>query len=270
MKKLSKVSIITPSLNQSQFIERTILSVLSQDYPNIEYIVIDGGSTDGTIDILKKYQDCLMWKSEPDKGQSDAINKGFKMATGEILAWLNSDDTYKAGAINTAVEYLVKHPRVDLVYGNGNLIDEQDNLIGEFKSSTIDLRACLYHGQICVFQPSVFFRKDVFEKIGALDEKLHITMDIDYWIRITKQGLTMEHIDCPLANLRWHRLAKTYKILGQHPKYHLQLLRKYGVCPFVFYLLRHIILVYVKRLVFGNRRLFKKKKREEAQVLWNL
>jgi glycosyltransferase involved in cell wall biosynthesis len=264
-----KISIITPSYNQGQFIERTILSVLEQDYPTIEYIIIDGGSTDNTMEILKKYEDRLIWKSEPDKGQSDAINKGFIMATGEIFAWLNSDDTYKAGAINTAVDYLVKHPRVDLIYGNGNLIDERDNLIGEFKSATVDLRACLYHGQISVFQPSVFFRKDVFEKIGALDEKLDITMDIDYWIRITRQGLTMEHIDCSLANLRWHQLAKTSKIMGQHRKYHLQLLRKHGVCPFVFYLLRHIILVYAKKLVFGNRRLFKKKK-EGGQVLWNL
>jgi len=268
--KYTKVSIITPSYNQGQFIERTIRSLLNQDYPNIEYIVMDGGSTDNTVEILRKYEDRLTWKSEPDKGQSDAINKGFRMATGEILAWLNADDTYKAGAINKAVDYLVKHSQVDIVYGNGNLIDEQDNLIGEFKSFPIDLRACLYHGRISIFQPSVFFRKDVFEKVGALDEKLHITMDIDYWIRITKQGLTMEHIDCPLANLRWHRLAKTCQILGQHPKYHLQLLRKHGLCPFVFYLLRHIILVYVKRLAFGNRRLFKRKKREEGQVLWKL
>lgn len=268
VENLPKVSIVTPSFNQGQFVERTILSVLNQDYTNIEYIVMDGGSTDDTLGILEKYEDRLIWKSEPDKGQSDAINKGFQMATGEIFAWINSDDTYKAGAIGSAVEYLVEHPQVDMVYGDGHLIDEEDHLIGEFKSSPMDLRACLYHGRINIFQPSVFFRKSVLERIGPLDEKLHITMDIDYWIRMAKQGLNMRHIERSLANLRWHRLAKTYQVLGQHPKYHLQLLKKHGVCPFLFYLLRYNILVYVKRVVFGNRGLFKKKKREEGQILW--
>lgn len=266
--RLPKVSVITPSLNQGEFIERTILSVLNQDYPNIEYIVMDGGSTDNTIETLKDYEDRLIWKSEPDNGQSHAINKGFRMATGEILAWLNSDDTYKPNTIRTAVRYLVKHPQVDMVYGNGHLIDEEDHLIGEFKSSPMDLRACLYHGRINIFQASVFFRKSVFEKIGLLDEKLHITMDIDYWIRIAQQGLSMKHIDCPLANLRWHPSAKTYQILGQHRKYHLLLLKKHGVCPFLFFLLRHIMLTYIKKLIFGDKKLLKRKTKEEGQIFW--
>ncbi len=267
MKSPPKISIITPSLNQGQFIERTILSVLNQDYPNIEYIVMDGGSNDNTIEILKKYGDRLIWKSEPDKGQSDAINKGFQMATGEIFAWINSDDTYKAGAIGSAVEYLVEHPQVDMVYGDGHLIDEEDHLIGEFKSSPMDLRACLYHGRINIFQTSVFFRKSVLERIGALDEKLHITMDIDYWIRMAKQGLNMRHIERSLANLRWHPSAKTRQILGQHRKYHLLLLKKYGVCPFLFFLVRHILLAYVKKLIFGDRKLLRRQTRE-GQLFW--
>lgn len=266
--KLPKVSVITPSLNQGEFIEGTILSVLNQDYPNIEYIVMDGGSTDNTLDVLKKYEGKLTWNSRPDNGQSHAINKGFRMARGEILAWLNSDDIYNAGAIKTAVEYLVEHPQVDMAYGNGDLIDEEDRVIGKFKSTSIDLRAALYHGRINVFQPSVFFRKPVFEKIGPLDEKLQYTMDIDYWMRMAQQGLSMRYIDRSLAKLRWHPMTKTCQIIGQHRKYHLLLLKKHGVCPFLFFLLRHIMLAYIKKVVFGDKKLLKRKMKEEGQIFW--
>ena len=154
--KYTKVSIITPSYNQGQFIERTILSVLEQDYPNVEYIVMDGGSTDNTVEILKKYEDRLIWKSEPDKGMSDAINKGFRMATGEIIAWINSDDIYQPGAIEFVARYFAEHSEVDVIYGEGRIIDKFDRQIGEYKSAPVDLRRWLYHGQIYVFQPSTF------------------------------------------------------------------------------------------------------------------
>jgi glycosyltransferase involved in cell wall biosynthesis len=266
MEKLPKVSIITPSLNQGHFIERTILSVLNQNYPNFEYIVMDGGSTDNTKETLEKYKGRLIWKSEQDKGQSAAINKGFRLAIGEIVAWLNSDDTYKAGTIRTAVICLLKNPQVDMVFGNGHIIDEEDHIIGEFKSMPMDLRACLYHGKINIFQPSVFFRKSVFEKIGPLDEKLHITMDIDYWIRMAMNGLNIRYINHSLANLRWHQGAKTFRILGLHRKYHLLLLKKYGAGPFLFFLMVHIVLADFKRIVFGDKKLLNRNKKVGGQI----
>lgn len=127
------VSIVTPSYNQAQYLEDTIQSVLTQDYPRIEYIVIDGGSTDGSLEIIKKYADRISyWVSEKDKGQTDALNKGFAASHGSILAWLNSDDTYRPGAIRAAVEYLSRHPQVGMVYGDLDFIDENGKVVGKF------------------------------------------------------------------------------------------------------------------------------------------
>lgn len=254
-----KVSIITPSYNQGQFIERTILSVLEQDYPNIEYIVMDGGSTDNTVEILKKYEDRLIWKSEPDKGQSDAINKGWRMATGEIIAWINSDDTYQPGAIRIVANYFFNHPKVDAVFGDGGRIDESDKKIGVFKAGPVNLRRWLYHGEIYVSQPSTFFRRSVIDRIGLLDPTLHLNMDHDYWIRMAKSGLVIRHIFVHLGNLRWHEGMKTQSALGQHSLYHLRLLKRYGIAPYTFYYIRHILLVKLKKLLFGTRSLFRKR-----------
>lgn len=253
---LPKVSIITPSYCQEQFIERTILSVLKQDYPNVEYIVMDGGSTDNTLEILKRYRDRLIWKSELDRGQSHAINKGFLMASGDILAWLNSDDTYKPAAISTAVQYLIEHPEVDVVYGDGEIIDLNDKLIGVFKSDSANLKEWLYNGKINVFQPSVFFKRTVIDKIGLIDETLQYNMDHDYWIRMAFAGLNLKYVEIPLASLRWHENAKTHQIIGLHKRLHLKLLRKYSLSAYLFYYFRYILLISAKKKIFGNRKLF--------------
>ena len=135
MTSLPLVSIITPSFNQAQYLEQTIQSVLSQDYPNIEYIIMDGGSTDGSVDIIKKYQDKIKyWVSEQDAGQTEAINKGFAKAQGEILAWINSDDSYNPNAVSEAVKYLIENPNVAMVYADCNFIDENGNVIGKFNA----------------------------------------------------------------------------------------------------------------------------------------
>src|SRR5262245_56312998 len=153
---LPLVSIITPSFNQARYIEATIQSVLSQDYPNIEYLIIDGGSTDGTVEIIKKHEGRLAWwVSEQDKGQTDAINKGFARAGGQILAWLNSDDTYEPGAISKAVRYLVDHPEMGMVYGDCNFINEEGHMIGKFGSAQTDYRL-LRQGYVHIPQQTMF------------------------------------------------------------------------------------------------------------------
>ncbi|HLA97025.1 MAG TPA: glycosyltransferase family 2 protein, partial [Anaerolineales bacterium] len=133
------VSIVTPSFNQGRFLEETIQSVLAQDYPRIEYLIVDGGSTDGSLEIIRRYADRLgWWVSEPDRGQTEALNKGFARARGEIFAWLNSDDTYLPQAVSEAVAYLQAHPEAGMVYGDANLVDEHGRVIGKFPARQTD------------------------------------------------------------------------------------------------------------------------------------
>ena len=130
MARYPKISIITPSYNQGQFLEQTILSILSQDYPNLEYIIMDGGSSDNSVEIIRKHEDNLTyWVSEPDKGQSDAINKGFQRATGDILTWLNSDDYYLPGTLHTVAEYFTQHPDVECIYGDLQVVASNGDLL---------------------------------------------------------------------------------------------------------------------------------------------
>lgn len=182
------VSIVTPSYNQAQFIEETLLSVKGQDYPNLEHIVIDGGSTDGTVDILRRYEDeyNLRWISEPDEGQSDAINKGFRMARGEIIGWVNSDDTYMPGTLHKVVAYLSDHPDTDWVYGDGYTIDSDSYVLSVWKAHPFDLKALLCEGQF-ICQPAAFYRRSAIETVGLLDQTLHFTMDYDFFIRLGSQ-----------------------------------------------------------------------------------
>jgi glycosyltransferase involved in cell wall biosynthesis len=205
--KLPLVSIVTPSFNKGRFIEETILNVKNQTYSRIEHIVIDGGSTDGTLDILRKYSDSIIWISEPDKGQSDAINKGWRMARGEILAYLNADDTYMTRAVETAVDFLFQNPDVDMVYGDCNIIDERGQTVSKYPATEFDLLA-LICGVNMVSQPTVFFQRRVLEKVGYLDTALHLTMDYDFWIR-TALKCKIKYIPKLLANFRMCAGSKT-------------------------------------------------------------
>src|SRR5512133_1046826 len=187
MDNLPRVSIITPSFNQSKFLERTMLSVLGQDYPNLEYIVIDAASTDGSQEIIRSYADRLTyWVSEPDRGQTDAINKGFSHASGDILAWINSDDTYAPGAIRQAVAFLQQHPEIGLVYGDMLFIDENDQPIGKFKAALTDL-SHLRRGYVHVPQPAAFFRSSLWQQVGPLDASFYFAMDYDLWVRLAQK-----------------------------------------------------------------------------------
>lgn len=179
-----KVSIITPSYNQAQFIEETITSVLNQDYPNIEYIIIDGLSTDGSVDIIRKYEDQLAyWVSETDHGQCHAINKGFSRAEGKILAWLNSDDVYRSGAIKKVVEAFNAHPDAAAIVGTCAIVNKRRNVLTYKKPVDFDPRRLLCGGSI-PGQPAVFLKRQVFEELGGLNEELHYVLDWEYWLRI--------------------------------------------------------------------------------------
>jgi len=198
------VSIVTPSFNQGRFIEENILSVKSQDYPNIEHIIIDGGSTDETVEILKKYEGTynLRWVSEPDEGHADAVNKGFAMAQGDIIGWLNSDDVYfDRGTISAVVEAFQKHPEADIVYGDVAYIWEDGTIlrvqcVPGFRYSRL-LRGCF------LGQPGVFFRRHVVEE-HKLDKRLKVAIDYEYWLRIGK-FYHWHHIPRILAADRNHR-----------------------------------------------------------------
>jgi glycosyltransferase involved in cell wall biosynthesis len=178
--ELPLVSIITPSFNSMPYLEENIKSVLSQNYPNFEHIIIDGGSSDGSINTLKSYSH-LIWISEKDRGQSHAINKGFAKSKGDIIGWLNSDDTYNPGAIETAVQVFIDNPSVDLLFTDINIIDENGNIIGISRGDAFDLERILTFNM--VKQPTIFMRRKVVDDLSGLNEDLHYVMDQELWLR---------------------------------------------------------------------------------------
>jgi len=182
--------------------------VLAQDYPRIEYMIVDGGSTDGTVEIIKKYQGRLAWwVSEKDRGQTDAINKGFGRANGEILAWLNSDDTYEPGAVSAAVAYLQEHPEVGMVYGDANFINEAGSVIGRFNSAQTSYRL-LRRGYAHIPQQTMFFRTSLWQEVGPLDPSFYFAMDYDLWVRIAARA-GIKYVPQTWANFRLHTSGKT-------------------------------------------------------------
>jgi GT2 family glycosyltransferase len=203
---MALVSIVTPSYNQAPYLEETIQSVLGQDYPRIEYIVIDGGSTDNSVEIIKKYADRLAyWVSEKDSGQAEAINKGFEHANGEILAWLNSDDYYLLNTISVAVRCFEQNPDVVMVYGDMLAVDGDGKTTNILRYKQLSLEDLLCF-QI-IGQPSVFFRRSAFEKAGPLETSFHFMLDHHLWIRLAQQGRIL-HIPQIWSAARYHPQAK--------------------------------------------------------------
>jgi len=201
------VSIVTPSFNQGAFIHQTIESVLQQDYPHIDYRVIDGGSTDETVAILKSYEDRVQWVSEKDRGQAHAINKGMAQARGEIRTYLNSDDLLRPGAVSRVAQHFQERPACDFVYGRDALIDAEGQYIGMYPTEDYSFERLV--DCCCISQPAAFWRKRVADRIGAFNESLHLVLDYDYWLRAGRAGVLFEHIPDVLAHTRIHRQAKS-------------------------------------------------------------
>lgn len=208
-----RVSIITPSYNMARFIEGTIRSVLDQRHSDIEYVVMDGGSTDGTVEILTRYSGRIVWESRKDRGQSDAINKGLRIATGDIVAYLNADDTYEPGAVSRVVAFFREHPQTKWVYGRCRIVDTADRevrrpvtLYKNLVSRRYGYRKLLTENFIP--QPATFWRKELVGEVGYFDEDEHQCMDYDYWLRIGQRyapGVIPEY----LARFRHHAESKS-------------------------------------------------------------
>jgi len=206
-----RISVITPSYNQDNYLEQTILSVLNQNYPNLEYIIIDGGSTDGSVDIIKKYEKYLAyWISEKDKGQSHAINKGFEKSTGEILAYLNSDDLYLPLTLMKVNDYFSRNPSHKFVFGNLVLIDEDSDIVRLKRQLHYDFNSgCLLGFGKIIDQPSSFWSREILSQVGYLDESYEYCMDAEYWSRVARK-FKMYHYNEYLSCFRLHSSSKTY------------------------------------------------------------
>jgi glycosyltransferase involved in cell wall biosynthesis len=223
------VSVVTPCRDMADYLREALESIFAQDYPNLELIVVDGGSTDGTLDLLRSYGDRLRWTSGPDRGPSDAAAKGFELARGEIFVWLNADDSFLPGAIRTAVEYLTAHPEIDVVYGEGWWIDEHGGRIERYPTLPFDAKVLERDCFIC--QPAAFIRAEAYRRV-PLDPEINRSFDYDLWIRMAKAGVRFAAIPDYLANSRMHRGSKTlYEREEVFQASMSLLLRHYGYIP---------------------------------------
>lgn len=256
------VSVVTPVRDGERFIEQTIRSVLSQDYPHIEYIVADGGSTDRTPEILARYRDRITIVRGPDAGQADALNRGFALAGGDILGWLNADDLYAPGAVATAVRALEEHPTADVVYGAADHVDDEGRVIDAYPVETFDAAALARRCIVC--QPAAFVRRLAMAGVGGLDPRLHYALDYDLWIRLSRTRKLVK-IDDLLAHSRMHHRNKTLGFRREAYEEIMAVLRKnYGYVPYEW------IYGYTSFLIDKKDQYFEASARTPLKVLLSL
>jgi glycosyltransferase involved in cell wall biosynthesis len=219
------VTVVTPSLNQARFIEETIRSVAEQDYSRIEHVVVDGGSTDGTIDLLER-STAVRWISEPDRGQSHAVNKGILSAGGEVIGWLNADDAYLPGAVAAAVAALQGQPGAGFVYGNYVDVDEDGAELHRNRTAPFDLRVQIDSRNL-VPQPAAFVRRAALDRVGLLDEQYDFAMDFDLWIRLGRV-FPAAYVDEYWAAFRFHAASKSVAQIDRFWREQRQISRKHG------------------------------------------
>lgn len=229
MGALPKITVVTPSYNQARFLEQTILSVLNQDYPCLEYLIMDGGSTDGSADIIRKYEDRLAyWVSEPDNGQADAICRGLERSTGEILAWLNSDDYYLPGALAAVGRFFSANPRAELLIGNSIVVNEQGRLLYKRRAFPVSFERLLYW-TMGFAQPASFWKRQPFFETGGFDRSMQFCFDLDMYLRLT-QRRPAYLLRRYLAAFRHHPASKTSTMPEVRRCEDEQLYIRYGRC----------------------------------------
>jgi glycosyltransferase involved in cell wall biosynthesis len=254
-RNLPRISLITPSYNQAKFIEKTINSVLSQKYPNLEYIVMDGGSDDGTVEILKKYNEKIIWYSRKDKGQTDAINAGIKKSTGEMIGYLNSDDILFPKALHNVANFFQQNSNCYWVTGRCQIINEQDNIVRSFITSYKNfwLKYARNYTSLTIInyisQPATFWRREVVESIGFFDQSLFYAMDYDYWLRISKI-YRLGFIDDYLAAFRIQKKAKSYLDSNSLLEEGYYVAKRYSQFPFPFFHKIHDLFTMITYQIF--------------------
>jgi glycosyltransferase involved in cell wall biosynthesis len=212
--RLPKISIVTPSFNQGDFIEEALISVKDQKYPDVEHIVIDGASTDRTVEILQRYAgtpgwEHLHWISEPDRGQSDALNKGFRMAKGDIIGWMNSDDRYRQGCFARITQGFTEHATADVLYGDYTWMDESGYVTDIRREIEFSRFILSYHHVLYIGTVSTFFRRRLFDEGNFLNINLQYAMDYEFFLRLAEKGYHFKHLPSVLADFRWHAHGKS-------------------------------------------------------------
>ncbi|MEB3294287.1 MAG: glycosyltransferase family 2 protein [Synechococcales bacterium] len=221
-----RISVVIPSFNQAQFLEDTLLSVINQGYPNTEIIVIDGGSTDGSVDIIRRYEAHLAyWVSEPDGGQTRGLIKGFQRATGSIQCWLNSDDLHESKTLAEVAAYFQTHPDVDAVYGNTTWIDPQGQVLREQREIPFNRFIWMYTYNY-IPGMSMFWRDRIYQAVGGLDPTFDLAMDADLWIRFADHG-RIEHVPQPWSKMRFYPEQKNRRLRAASDREDLQIRERY-------------------------------------------